>query len=146
VLLLLAEGLRAEDVVEVLRACARSHCAWCPVLVESDARGLRALPLTPSHEYALEEVSLFCRTGEGGLVFRLDEVLDRARALGHDINNPLGAALVEVQMLLLDAPDDESRRVFGNLQQLLRQIKNMVAGLGFPGVRRRRHAAARQDG
>jgi hypothetical protein len=116
------------------------------VLVESDPSGLRALPLAPSHEYALGEVALFCRSGEGGLVFRVDEVLDRARAVGHDINNPLGAALIEVQMLLLDAPDDESRRSLGTLEGHLRLIKKMVAGLGFPGVRRRKQAAALQDG
>jgi signal transduction histidine kinase len=143
VLLLLAEGLRAEDVVEVLRACGRSHDAWCPALLELDPQGVRALPLTPSHDYALEDVARFCRTGEGDLLFRLDDVLDRARAMGHDINNPLGAALVEVQMLLMDASDEETQRSLGNLQDQLRLIKKMVAGLGFPGVRRRKPTAAR---
>jgi hypothetical protein len=146
VLLLLAEALHAEDVVQVLRACARSQGAWCPALVEADPSGLRALPLTPCRRYELEEIALCCSTGEGALFLRVDDVVERTRAVVHDINNPLGAALVEVQMQLLDAADDETRRVFGTLQDQLRLIKKMLAKLAFPGVRRARHVAAAQDG
>ena len=113
-----------------------------PVLVEADPGGLRAVPLLSVSSYALEDVARFGRTGEGGLVLRLADLTDRLRTTRHDINNPLAAALVEVQLLLMDAPDDETRRACGVIQDQLRLIKQMVAQIEVPGVGRRRQADA----
>jgi signal transduction histidine kinase len=132
VVLLLIDELPAADAVTVLRACARAPGRWTPVIVENRERGLRAFSLAPSQDYALEQIARYSRTGEGGLVLRIEHVTDRVRVARHEINNPLAAALVEVQLLLMDAVDDETRRAFGNVQDQLRRIKELVAGLDLP--------------
>lgn len=124
--------------MSVLRACVRSPESWAPVLVEDDGSELSAFPLVPTDGCRPEDVACFTRTGEGGLVLRLDDLFGRLRATRHAINNPLAAALVEVQLLLMDASDDETRRAFGVVQDQLRQIKNLVAGLALPVERGRR--------
>jgi hypothetical protein len=123
--------------VSVLRACVHSSSRWVPVFLEAQGEGLRAFPVAPAPHCAPEDIARFSRSGEGGLVLRVDDVIDRVRAARHQINNPLAAALVEVQLLLMDAPDDETRRAVGVVEDQLRKIKALVASLSFPVGSRR---------
>jgi hypothetical protein len=116
-----------------------------PVFLEADDKGLRAFPVAPAPQCAPEDLARFSRNGEGGLVLAVDDVIDRVRAARHEINNPLAAAFVEIQLLLMDAADDETRRAVGVVQDQLRKIKSLVAGLSFPVRPRCRTPAARAE-
>jgi signal transduction histidine kinase len=126
----------------VLRASLHAQGRWRPVLLEGSGGALRAFPLAPLRECAPEDVVRFSRTGEGGVVLGVEDLLDRLRTVRHEINNPLAAALAEVQLQLMDAPDDETRRAFGVVQDQLRRIKALVAALALPAGRTRPGSAA----
>jgi signal transduction histidine kinase len=106
------------------------------VLVEQEGPHLRALPLLSGTSHALDDVARFCRTGEGSLLLRVNDLGRLVRSARHDINNPLAAALVEVQLLLMDATDPEIRRALGSVQAQLRRIQDLVARFDLPGAAR----------
>ena len=135
-ILLITEGLSPADIVYVLRACVRSQGPWTPVLVESHEGALQAFPLGHSRGHAMAEVARAARDPESALALTVEQVVGRVRAARHEINNPLAAALVEVQLLLMDAAEEDLRRGLSSVEEQLRTIKQRVADLGLPGVRR----------
>ena len=53
-------------------------------------------------------------------------IASRAR---HDINNPLTAATAETQLLLMDVEDGEVRTALEAIEEQLRRIRDLTAGL-----------------
>lgn len=61
----------------------------------------------------------------------LREALIQIAKTRHDVNNPLTAAVAEVQILLMDAADDpEAQEGLLVVQQQLRRIRDLVAATG----------------
>lgn len=118
-----------EVVLGLLRRLGQRPGAWSPVLVAAD--GTTALPLSPAHEAPLDEVA--ARTDGppsqvGAVSFRVaHEDLSRIR---HDINNPLTAALAEVQLALMDhEPGSETAEGLQVVENQLRRIRDLAADL-----------------
>lgn len=64
----------------------------------------------------------------GGLL-ELRHALTRVRKVRHDVNNPLTAALAEVQLLLMDVEGEEARESLEVIQEQLRRIRDRVQEL-----------------
>ena len=63
----------------------------------------------------------------------LDRVLEEVSRVRHEVNNALGAAMAETQLLLLDADDDEARRSLEVVLQQLRRIRDAMVSVGRVG-------------
>jgi signal transduction histidine kinase len=126
---LLDPSLPASTILQVLVDLAGSKGEWGCVLVRSgEDGGLQGFPLSPEPPGALEAVLIAEAQGNG--LRSLSQAVARAR---HDINNPLTSALAEVQLLLMDHPDDgapgEVRESLLLVQGQLRRIRDLVREL-----------------
>jgi signal transduction histidine kinase len=72
-----------------------------------------------------------------GCLLVLERALTEMSRVRHDVNNPLTAAMAEVQLLLMEAPDGEERDSLEAILQQLRRIRDMVGAT--------RHLRPRRD-
>ncbi len=119
-------------VLDLLTWLAERPGPWSPLLVLEREAGLDLVPLSPGFPYSSEQVSgRLERRGKEGparLSFRL--ALEEASRVRHDINNPLTAAMAEVQLLLMDLePDSEVGSAIRLIEDQLRRIRDLVAEL-----------------
>lgn len=122
--------LPPETVVRVLRDLGAASGEWGLVLVDGAAESgaLRALPLSPGVAGPLPEVALLEARG-----FNLRTLLREVGRARHDLNNPLTSALAEVQLLLMDHPEEaggELRESLVIVQAQLRRLRDRVGDLG----------------
>jgi signal transduction histidine kinase len=75
-----------------------------------------------------EEVASFSREAADnpGVLMDLQRALVEVAKVRHDLNNPLTAALAEVQLLLFDATDEELRESLEVIQSQLRRMRDLV--------------------
>lgn len=118
-----------DVALALLRRLGRLKGPWSPVLVGED--GTTALPLSPGHEAPLEDAAR--RTAgtvseAGAISFRVAHAdLSRIR---HDINNPLTAALAEVQLALMDhPPGSETAQGLNVVERQIRRIRDLAGDL-----------------
>lgn len=120
-----------EVIVDLLVRTAALPGEWSPLLLVEDGDGLSAVPFSPGHREALAE-TLERVDGEGVAPgfssFRI--CLTELARIRHDMNNPLTAALAEVQLVLMDI--ERGSEVEGALQTVeeqLRRIRDMISEL-----------------
>lgn len=132
---LLSPDLPGAAVLDLLMRLGRQKGPWSPLLLlggDPDAEGAYdLLPLSPGVPTPAHQVEEELREGSSRaalLSLRLF-VADLSR-IRHDVNNPLTAALAEVQLLLMDkaqgTEDAESLQV---VEAQLKRIRDLVAQL-----------------
>ena len=131
----LGPELPPAEVLRALRLLGESEEEWTPILVlDSDPESLLGLPVSPAAPAPLAD--LVARyVEETRPVMSLPTFTRIVAKARHDINNPLTVAMAETQLLLLDVEDAEVRSGLEAVEQQLRRIRDLVAGL--PGVRRK---------
>lgn len=129
---LIAPDLAPATVLDLLARLANTHGSWSPVLVRSEDGGdPELLPLGLGWPVRSSEAAERIREGgasAGYLSYRLAMAdLSRVR---HDINNPLTAALAEVQLTMLDAdPGSELEESLKVVETQIRRIRDLVQEL-----------------
>ncbi len=126
----LDSALPPETILQVLRDLGADPGEWGVVLVDGAAENgaLRALPLSPGVAGPLSEVAILEARG-----FNLRTVLREVGRARHDLNNPLTSALAEVQLLLMDHPEEDGGELRESLvivQAQLRRLRDRVGDLG----------------
>lgn len=126
--ILISDEIDASEVIELLVRLARRTGEWSPLLVRE---GPVLIPLSPGWSQTSAEVG--DRLAHGGSPARFlsyrQAMADLAR-VRHDINNPLTAALAEVQLGLLDTePGTELAAGLEVIEAQIRRIRDMVAEL-----------------
>ncbi len=126
-----------DTVLGVLRRLGAAKGPWSPLLVEEGSPGeegheaVRLLPLSPGMPAVAgtwEAGALRDGPRAGLLSHRL--LLMELSRLRHDVNNPLTAALAEVQLLCMDhPPGTEAGEALAVVEEQLKRIRDMVAGL-----------------
>lgn len=131
---LLLLGSRVEPagfLQAVTAASAHGHVA-AEVRIRRDntgeraGEGIRVRPFSPGYEEPLDRFMARWTGERGGVPLELRGVLDRVRRVRHDINNPLTAALAEIQLLLMDETEGETRESLEVVQEQLRRIRDRV--------------------
>jgi signal transduction histidine kinase len=132
-LLLLPVELPPDQVVAALTYAAASpaEAPWLPVLVERASGGGpgRAIPISLGWSTSAEELSRWAAGEEDPKVLELRHVLARVARARHDLNNPLTSAMAETQLALLDATEPAVRSGLETIEEQLRRIRDLVAGL-----------------
>ena len=133
----LGPELPPAEVLRALRLLGESEEEWTPILVlDSDPDSLLGLPVSPAAPAPLADlVARYLDVEETRPVMSLPTFTRIVAKARHDINNPLTVAMAEMQLLLLDVEDAEVRSGLEAVEQQLRKIRDLVAGL--PGVRRK---------
>lgn len=130
----LASEADPGELLALLERLVRLPGPWSPFLVRVDAEDTWILPLSPGLAMSAEDAGRRIRVGgsEAGTLSLRGTLAEVAR-LRHDINNPLTAALAEVQLLLLDVePGGEEEMALGVVETQLKRIRDLVAELsGF---------------
>jgi signal transduction histidine kinase len=127
-------ALRPDDLLAVVLACVRAGDEWAPLLVEPNGTDLVAIPLMKGPGLPLGELAPPVEGGEADPPLRLADLSRELRRVRHDVNNPLGAALAEVQLLLMDAADPDLRRALETIQEQLRRIRDLLVALKLPAA------------
>lgn len=98
---------------------------------EGPGEDLHLRPLSPGYEEPLGRLLARWNPEESGAgsLLELRDALGHVRRVRHDINNPLTAALAEVQLLLMDAEEGEARESLEVIQEQLRRIRDRVQEL-----------------
>jgi signal transduction histidine kinase len=129
--ILIGPSAEPESVVGLLERLGRRPGSWSPLLVREGAEGLAAVPLSPGFETGEREARdrIEAEGSPAGLLSFRHALKDLAR-LRHDLNNPLTAALAEVQLLLLDqvAGSDEEAALTV-VEDQIRRLGELVAEL-----------------
>jgi signal transduction histidine kinase len=133
-LLLLPIGaLDGDDVVTALAIAADgpSESGWLPVFVQApgDGRPARLLPVSLGWPADAGELARWLDGADDAHVFELRHVLTRVARGRHDLNNPLTSAMAEIQLALMDAHDPAIRKGLETVEEQLRRIRDLVAGL-----------------
>jgi signal transduction histidine kinase len=133
-LLLLPVGeVDADQLVAALSVAAEgpSDAGWLPVLVDAGADGGRARLLPISIGWASDpaELARWLGGAEDAQVLELRQVLTRVGRGRHDLNNPLTSAMAETQLALMDARDPAIRQGLETVEEQLRRIRDLIAGL-----------------
>jgi signal transduction histidine kinase len=155
---ILSPDLPAPVVIRLLRRMGRTPGPWSPLLLlgnpekaedpgdpedpgnmrvpgnpeTGEAAGeLRLLPLSPGTSVTVETLQDRLREEDSrASLLSLRLLVAELARIRHDVNNPLTAALAEVQLLLMDQPGDseeaESLRV---VEAQLKRIRDLVAKL-----------------
>ena len=133
----LGPELPPAEVLRALHLFGDSEEEWTPILVlDSDPESLLGLPTSPAAPAPLADlVERYLDVEETRPVMSLPTFTRIVAKARHDINNPLTVAMAETQLLLLDVEDAEVRSGLEAVEQQLRTIRDLVAGL--PGVRRK---------
>lgn len=123
-----AEGAHEPDLFRLAADFADHPDSWIIGVVDGDAAStVRSLSFGPAT--TLDEMPRLAADPNEAR----DVLIDLRRALveiarvRHDVNNPLTAALAEVQLLLFDVQDEESRESLTITQNQLRRIRDMMA-------------------
>jgi len=150
---ILSPDLPDAVVMGLLRRMGRTPGSWSPLLLggmddlgspedpgslkAGEVNGaLRVLPLSPGTSVTVETLQARLQEEDprASLLSLRLLVAEMAR-IRHDVNNPLTAALAEVQLLLMDRPGDseeaESLRV---VEAQLKRIRDLVAKLSADRV------------
>ena len=150
---ILSPDLPDAVVIGLLRRMGRTPGSWSPLLLggmhdlgspedpgspgAGEVNGaLRVLPLSPGTSVTVETLQARLQEEDprASLLSLRLLVAEMAR-IRHDVNNPLTAALAEVQLLLMDRPGDseeaESLRV---VEAQLKRIRDLVAKLSADRV------------
>jgi signal transduction histidine kinase len=126
-----------DTVLGLLRRLGDAKGPWSPLLVEEgcsdgeETGDVRLLPLSPglSIPLARNEAGSPDDGARGGLLSHRLLLKELAR-LRHDVNNPLTAALAEVQLLRMDhPPGTEEGEALAVVEEQLKRIRDMVADL-----------------
>ena len=131
VLLLPVRDVPAEELLAALLIAAEApaDAPWLPVLVEPGANGEpRARPISLGWPVAPGELARWTQ-GEPALVLELRYVLARVARSRHDLNNPLTSAMAETQLAQMDASEPQVRAGLETVQQQLKRMREMIAGL-----------------
>jgi len=132
-LLLLPVGQGADRVLAALAVAAQgpSDAGWLPVLVEAGPSGGPALLLPVSIGWASDpaELARWLGGAEDAQVLELRQVLTRVARGRHDLNNPLTSAMAETQLALMEVQDPAIRQGLETVEEQLRRIRDLVAGL-----------------
>lgn len=101
---------------------------WSPVMV---GEGGRAVPMSPGFGQPLADLVKKAQGEDsqaGSVSFRI--ALKDLSRIRHDINNPLTAALAEVQLALMDLePGSDSAEGMEVVERQLRRIRDLAADL-----------------
>ena len=129
--ILLPPDSAPEVVLDLIVRVAALDGGWSPLLLVDDEAGLSAVPIGPGFRESFREV-LGRMNGEGvapGLAsFRI--CLRELSRIRHDMNNPLTAALAEVQLVLMDVePGSEVASALNTVEAQLRRIRDMIGEL-----------------
>jgi signal transduction histidine kinase len=132
-LVLLPVGTGADRVLDALAVAAQgpSDAGWLPVLVEAGPDGGPARLLPVSIGWACDPAALarWLSGAEDALVLELRQVLVRIARGRHDLNNPLTSAMAETQLALMDVQDAGIRQGLETVEEQLRRIRDLIAGL-----------------
>lgn len=126
VVLLLAEGLEGDAVLELLHRLATGNGEWTPCLVRERGGEVEVRTLSVGWREDLDAVVSF-RNGDDDRLLELRRAAERMSRSRHDINNPLTSGMAETQLLLMDVEDPEARAALGTIQTQLRRIRDLVA-------------------
>jgi signal transduction histidine kinase len=132
---ILSPELPGGAVLDLLERLGRQKGPWSPVLLLGggpDAEGeFHLLPLSPGVPTPARQLQEELREGSSrAALLSLRLFAAELSRIRHDVNNPLTAALAEVQLLLMDKPqgteDAESLQV---VEAQLKRIRDLVAQL-----------------
>lgn len=136
-LVVLASTIPAEDALRAVDRSADGAFVVAQVTGRREANDeepgadVHLRPLSPGYEEPLDQ--LLARWDpedpHAGDLLELRNALARVRRVRHDVNNPLTAALAEVQLLLMDVEEDEARDSLEVVQEQLRRIRDRVQEL-----------------
>ena len=132
-LLLPIDVLPPEQVVAALAHAAAGsvETPWMPVFVErsSDGGEPRMMPVSLGWPTAAAELERWAGGAADAEVLELRHVLTRVARGRHDLNNPLTSAMAETQLALMDTSDPSLRAGLETIEEQLRRIRDLVAGL-----------------
>lgn len=140
--LVLGPGLPADACLQALAVAADSRGKWVTLLADSGGESLRSLslgwPETPGRVVEQEkwdvgkEPSHTPPPNEAppNPILELRHSLRMVARIRHDVNNPLTAAMAEVQLLLMDLEEGtELTESVELVQEQLRRIRDEIAEL-----------------
>ncbi len=119
------------ELLSVVRPITTAAYGWALAAVgDDDPPSVRVLSLAPRVE--LDDVVAFARDPDAvpEAVFELQRILAVVARVRHDLNNPLTSALAEVQLLLMDAEEGETREALEVVQTQLRRIRDLLGSTG----------------
>lgn len=136
-ILVLGPGLPADSCLEALSLATDSQGKWLVLLAESDGQSLRSLSLGwPESPDRVVEQAKWPLGGErspetpASPILELRHSLRMVARIRHDVNNPLTAAMAEVQLLLMDLEEGtEVTESIQVVQEQLRRIRDEIAEL-----------------
>ncbi|MEX2529005.1 MAG: histidine kinase dimerization/phospho-acceptor domain-containing protein [Gemmatimonadota bacterium] len=140
--LILGPGLPADACLQALALATDSPGRWVTLLADSDGQSLRSFslgwPESPDRVVELEkwaaEAEASHESPANGApprpILELRHSLRMVARIRHDVNNPLTAAMVEVQLLLMDLEEGtELTESVELVQEQLRRIRDEIAEL-----------------
>jgi signal transduction histidine kinase len=126
-------GVDGSTLLALLLRLATEPGEWAPLLVTDEGGALSVVPVSPGFRLGVSDAA--ARMGGSGSEPAQLSVRMAARTaakLRHDINNPLTAALAEIQLLLMDVePGSELGETLRAVEAQLRRIGELVAQLSF---------------
>lgn len=130
-LVVLGTELSDDDLREAFEGFGRHGGEWTPILLRSAEKGgALGVPVSPASPALLADLlERYLDPEEARPVPSLPMLVRIASKARHDINNPLTAAMAETQLLLMDAEDGEVRTALEAIEEQLRRIRDLTAGL-----------------
>ena len=128
VVLVDGEAADTESLLRLAAEMPEHEGSWTLGVVGGPEGGsVRSLAFGPTSE--LEDVARLAEDPHEGrdVLIDLQRTLAEIARVRHDVNNPLTAALAEVQLLLFDVEDEESRESLNITQTQLRRIRDLMA-------------------
>ena len=129
-LVLVGAGISPEETLKLVRAVAEREETWVPLVLDGEGGEGDPVARTLSVGFPLVLDELLDRVDEAEKpILELRTVLRYISRARHDINNPLTSGLAETQLLLMDVEEGEIRESLEVIQDQLRRIRDLVAGL-----------------
>lgn len=130
-LVVLTPGVPPSALLELLELLWERGPGWTLAVGEGDPPTFRSVSIgLPGDTRALRE-HLSAPAGNKTSLVDLREALVQIARTRHDVNNPLTAALAEIQILLMDAePHTEQHESLLVVQEQLRRIRDLLAATG----------------
>ena len=128
---LLAPEVEEGQLAALLEVAARSPKSWRIYLLEKQTgEGVRARPLSLGFPTSVDRLVEAASDEDAPPILELHQVLEAVARARHDLNNPLTAALAEVQLLRMDVPEgSEEGEALQVVQAQLERIRDLVGGL-----------------
>jgi signal transduction histidine kinase len=119
----------AEALERLLLGLGRREGSWSPVALGDQGGELCFVPLSPGFMRPLEElVDGVARGGPDAALLSFRYAVGILSKIRHDVNNPLTAALAEIQLLLMDTTEGtEERQALLTVEQQLHRIRDLIA-------------------